>query len=281
MKPAPCTTSWWRRLVVPVLAALLALTFPLHAAAAGKAASSPDERFEAANALYETARYEEAAHAYQALADAGLVSPSLYLNLGNAWFKAGQEGRAVAAYRLGLQLSPRDGDLRFNLRHVRESLQGGPVPESLPSWFARLTLNEWTALFLAFYWIWSVLLVLGEWRPMLRTTLRGYTSSAGMAAALLLLCLVVAVTGQNGPTAAVVATPEAVVRYGPLDESPMHFQLNDGAEVEVLDRKDDWFQIKTRDGREGWLKRSETALVQPPTPGPSLHESLPPPPNAQ
>src|SRR5689334_19162351 len=76
--------------------------------------------FEEANKLYEQGKYAEAAAAYENLAPAHNGSPALYYNLGNAWFKAGQNGRAIAAYRKAEMLSPRDPNLRFNLNFVRK-----------------------------------------------------------------------------------------------------------------------------------------------------------------
>src|SRR5262249_6562621 len=66
--------------------------------------------FESANKLYYENKFPEAAAAYEKLLRPGTASAALYFNLGNAWFKAGQIGRALAAYRQAEQLSPRDPD---------------------------------------------------------------------------------------------------------------------------------------------------------------------------
>src|SRR4051794_29504249 len=69
--------------------------------------------FDQANKLYEQGKFAEAAGAYEKLAQSTPASPALYFNLGNAWFKAGQSGRAIAAYRRAEILAPRDPNLRF------------------------------------------------------------------------------------------------------------------------------------------------------------------------
>src|SRR5438132_12459707 len=61
---------------------LLAFPFALPAA-------SPNAEFEQANKLYEQGKFKEAAAAYQSLIDRGAESPTIYYNLGNAWYKAG------------------------------------------------------------------------------------------------------------------------------------------------------------------------------------------------
>src|SRR5512137_1502266 len=62
-------------------------------------AADPSSAFDAANRLYAQNKYSEAAAGYEQLIAAGSVSPALYFNLGNANFKSGQIGRALAAYR--------------------------------------------------------------------------------------------------------------------------------------------------------------------------------------
>ncbi len=61
------------------------------------------------------------------------------------------------------------------------------------------------------------------------------------------------------PTAVVIA-PEAKVRYGPFTESPLAFTVHDGAELRVLDQKDDWLQVTVGPRRIGWLRREQALL---------------------
>ena len=263
--PFPCARLPRDRRIV-FSASLLLLTVWIPAFLPAATVTNAHLRFEKANAHYETGQYTEAAQTYQGLIEEGVLAPELFLNLGNAWFKAEEMGRAIAAYRTGLHLAPRDPDLRFNLQHVREEVHGSEAPPvgGWQSWFTRLTLNEWTIIFMVAYWIWALLLILREWRPALQPTLHGYTTSAGIITALLLGCMAASWQAWIGQPEAVVTTPEAVVRYGPLEASQMHFQLRDGNEVLVLDEKvgeTSWVQIQAPDGREGWLKKSEVAEV--------------------
>src|ERR1700722_13167815 len=64
--------------------------------------------FESANILYDEGKYAEAAAGYDQLIAEGKVSAALYFNRGNALFKEGQIGRAIASYRQAQLLAPRD-----------------------------------------------------------------------------------------------------------------------------------------------------------------------------
>lgn len=230
-------------------------------------ASSPLAAFDQANRLYEKGQFTNAAAAYQQLIDAGHGSVTLWFNLGNAWFKAGQPGRAIAAWRQAEKLAPRDPYVRFNLQFARKQVTGSDAPNR-PLWqrfLGALTLDEWTLLACAGWWLWFGLLAAREARPALRPTLRGWTTTAGVAALALAVCLGAALRQQAAARTAVVVVPSAVVRHGPLDESQVAYQLRDGSEVTVLDEKavsdrEVWLQVRDEAGRRGWLKRDQVLL---------------------
>jgi tetratricopeptide (TPR) repeat protein len=224
--------------------------------------------FDQANKLYEQGKYEEAAGAYQALIQQGAISPAIYFNLGNAWFKAGQTGRAIAAYREAEQLSPRDPSVRFNLQFARKKVTGSEIRTG-GGWrdaVNNLTLNEWTIAAVIAFWIWFMVLILREVRPAWRTGLRNTSVTLGLvflAAAGLFYASYHAETHANS---AVVVSPNAIVRYGPLDESQVFYQLRDGSEVNVLDEKrtgekQSWLQVQDASRRTGWVKKQDVIMI--------------------
>ena len=219
--------------------------------------------FDLANKLYEEGKFSEAAAAYEKILQQGRASPALYFNLGNALFKAGQAGQAVLNYRLAERLAPRDPDIRANLKFARSSVATGatPTPSWWQRWTSRLALDEWTLLTSGALWLWLGLLTLGQWRPALRKSLSGYTATAGVGAALLALCLGQESYNRFAIKSVIVAAREAVVRYGPWNESPNHFTVRDGAELTALDSKDEWVQITDRDNRIGWLRRDQVLFL--------------------
>ncbi len=217
--------------------------------------------FEEANKLFAQGNYAGAAAAYQQLTKAGRVSPALLFNEGNAWFKAGELGRAITAYNRALALDPRDPDTLANLRFARERVAAPSAPPGrLARGFARLTLNEWTGLLCAAGWLCCGLLGGGEFWTAGRRRLRRYALWSGGLTAGLLLCLLLAVHYADAPRVVVVAR-EAVVRTSPFEEAASAFTANDGAELPVLDTKDAWVQISDGRQRTGWLKAETVARL--------------------
>ena len=233
-------------------------------------AAGTEVAFDAANKLYEESKFTEAAAGYEKLLAESNRSASIYYNLGTAYYKAGQMGRAIAAYRQAERLTPRDPNLRANLQFVRKRVNGedkSPLP-LWKSWTTLLTLNEGALLAAAALWIWFLLLAAREFRPAWKMPLSRSTLMAGLLTFLLWACLGVAAYVRFGEIPAIVIMKEAVVRYGPIDESQTAFTLPDGAEVTVLDTKGDWLQVREGAKRTGWLKRNQVTVMSETSPAP-------------
>ncbi len=231
---------------------------------AAGAAEDFTKGFDAANKLYEQGKYSDAARAYETLIGSGPVSPALYFNLGNAHFKSSQLGRAIAAYRQAGQLAPRDPDIRANLQFARNQVQGPTQPPG--RWergLGTLTVNEWTALTALAFWIWLLTLALRQLRPVWKPSLRTVTLGSGLAALGLGLCLASAFAARTQPIA-IATAHDCPVRSGPLDEAQTVFTTHDGAELAILDTKDNWLQVSTGQ-RSGWLKREQVRQFPLPT----------------
>ncbi len=237
----------------------------------GLAASDFTTQFDEANKLYEQGKFTEATQSYEALLTNGHATPTLFYNLGNAYYKAGQNGRAIAAYRQAQQLTPRDPSLSFNLEFVRKKVTGFETSRTpfMQRILGGLTINEWTILAACVYWLWFLLLALREFRPNLKVALRGYTATVGVSAGILATCLAAANYRQSTGLEAVVVVPNAVVRNGPLQESQVSYQAPDGSEVTVLDEKEVgagekkqlWLQVRNSDDHVGWLQRDQVTLL--------------------
>lgn len=243
----------------------LVLVIGIHVSASEPLSPGDDVRvqFDAANKLYEEGMYLEAIEAYENLIHQGNVSAAIHFNLGNACFKSGRSGLAIANYRLAACLAPRDSDIRRNLERARASLgDSAPSGQSLWNQFPLiLTLNELTLLAALSFWIWIGTRILRLPRPHRGKSFRFISLAAGASAAVFgawLGCKMLATVTR--PSAVAVA-PEVVVRFGPLEESPGHYTVGEGAEMRVLDRKQDWLRVRDSMGRTGWVQEDRLILI--------------------
>ena len=62
---------------------------------------------------------------------------------------------------------------------------------------------------------------------------------------------------------AVVTQRDAVMRLGPFEESQSALDLKNGAELRVLDRKQDWIQVTPDNRQLGWLPATSVRIIEP------------------
>ena len=215
-----------------------------------------------ANKLYAEGKFLDAAGAYEKILQAGAQSPALLFNAGNAEFKSGHLGKAIAAYRQAELLSPRDAELRANLAFVRNQVQGATQRESRwQSWVNSLTLNEGTILTVIFFWLMFAVLAVRQLRPAFAPKLRGVTRLAVMLTIFSGAVLVLQAANHFNASVAVVTSGEAVARSGPFDEAQSVFTARDGAELSVQASHDDWVQVVNNAGKIGWLSGKQVSVL--------------------
>jgi tetratricopeptide (TPR) repeat protein len=240
-----------RRRFAPLWLLAIAISFITQAA-------EPSNDFDAANRLYEKGDYAAAATAYQKLTTDGRASASLLFNLGNACFKNGQVGRAIAAYRQAEELAPRDPDIRANLKFVLSAVPGNnPRVSSLDRALDLMTLNErgfWTALA---FWIWFGCLALAQAKPALKNNLRSLVTAAAIFAVCFGAWYLQGLISRATDRKIVVIAPTAAVRFGPLEESQISFNVRDGNELKLLGTKDKWLQVTDASNRSGWIPKND------------------------
>ena len=219
--------------------------------------------FDQANKLYEEGKFSAAAEAYAKIIPAGNRSPAVLFNQGNAHFKAGQIGRAIAAYRSAGVMTPRDPDLRANLDFARQRVTGPTLrPAALRRWTDSLTTNEWTLLAIAPVWLWFALMIAGQVRPAFKPRLRNPLIVSGVAALIACGALGWILNARYNEQFVVVTARESVARFGPLAESQSAFTAADGAELLLLDAKDDWVQVSDGAKNSGWVKTNGVERVR-------------------
>ena len=82
-------------------------------------ASAQDEIVARGNEAYQAGDFAAAIDAYVAVLEAGFESADLHYNLGNAYFKAGDLGRAILAWERARVRAPGDADVEANLELAR------------------------------------------------------------------------------------------------------------------------------------------------------------------
>ena len=180
--------------------------------------------FEKANTLYKDGKHAEAAEAYLELSQTG-VSANLLFNMGNAYFKAGELGRALAAYQRALHLAPRHPDIMVNLRIAQRKALTEPLPLSLrQQWLRKLSLGEWTALASFCGTLFLILLTVRQVWPVSGASNILWTRLSAVATAVATLLLVMAVSIFQGINGRSPSAMESWFTPTPLNNRPNCFR---------------------------------------------------------
>ena len=227
-----------------------------------------------ANQLYEAGQFSQAAQAYQQLADQGFADSALFYNLGNAYFKQGDYGRAILNYRRAEQLAPRDADIEANLSLARaqivDQLDEITTQEGLFANLAGvtggwLTRNELAMTSLGL-WVSLTFLIVA-----FNSSKKGGGLREGLGYALVVtsLLLTVSLVGlvsrmyvNSAQAEAVVLAQEVDVTSGPGTQYVTEFALHNGAEVRMLETRGSWVRLALSDGElQGWVPAAAVEAV--------------------
>src|SRR5262245_5764076 len=132
------------RIIPAVLVAISLVPADASAAEPGRRERTFVRALEVFDASKSPQDYRESAALLESLLADGFRNGAVYYNLGNAYFRAGEYGRAIAAYRKAKAYRPRDPYLEANLRQAL-SLAPGRLPEPPAAW--------WTHVFFWSAWL--------------------------------------------------------------------------------------------------------------------------------
>lgn len=252
-----------------VLCVLLLLFFLSTLTALAQTEVSPTEAMLRANQQYEAGQYAAAVEIYEAILAAGLHNSDLYYNLGNAYFKQGELGRAILNYRRAQRLSPRDGDIAANLdfarRQAADRLEAsdGTLANLSQATAAWLTLNE--AVVLALF-VWVLICYFAVLAILLPRPRRIFNWTMGGLA--LLLLLGAASIGnrlynewQYPPAVVVARQIDITSGPGSADQYVVNFTLHAGAEVRLLESRPGWRRVALPGDLQGWAPVEAMAEV--------------------
>jgi tetratricopeptide (TPR) repeat protein len=232
--------------------------------------AGPGERqrtFIRALEVFDTAKtpreYRESAALLESLLADGFRNGAVYYNLGNAYFRAGDYGRAISAYRKAKPYRPRDPYLDANLRQAL-SAAPGHLPDPPALWWSHVL-------------FWSAWLSFPE---KANTAFAGYLLAALLAAGALFLrrprvywmaaALVIGATvlaldaglayADIGWSRHGVVTADTIARKGIGKDYEAAFDqpLKDGAEFTILSESGDWIFGHFEGIGDGWLRREHT-----------------------
>ena len=219
---------------------------------------------------YEKGEYQKAADLYESLTKEGYNSADLYYNLGNAYYKAGENAQAILNYERALLYAPNDADLKTNLEIAKLKTVDkiDPVEKIfIYNWIDSIrnmnTSNQWATIavgaFVLFLGCFALYFIGGKvWMKKI----------AFFSAILLFILILFANSAASAQKERLVNRDYAIVfaksvtaKSTPADSGTDLFVLHDGTKVKVKSKVGEWYEVELADGNIGWIPSSKLEII--------------------
>src|SRR5437762_10996930 len=110
--------------------------------------------FDKANQEYAQGHFKEAIAGYETLVRSGPLSANLFYDLGNAYFRTGDFGRAILSYERALALEQHHPEAAANLQIARDEARALEMQQSWPDRYLRFaSINQYSITAVVAFWI--------------------------------------------------------------------------------------------------------------------------------
>lgn len=253
-----------------LLVTLAAASVPAEAGRQGErreagARQTPQTLLARANAVYASQRWSEAERLYRGVLEAAPASTSARHGLGNALYRQGRRGAALAQWIGALRRDPGDAAVRRNVALVRAELAAAAgafdadaiaaPPQTVldrlsPAAVAWILAAALDAAAVAF----AVALLVRRARVVATVTLVLIL----VAAAALAAATAIAWAGRPG---AVVAAVQGRARASPSETAAVALALPEGTALRPGEARGAWTFVSLPNGLSGWLPADEVAVI--------------------
>ncbi len=241
----------------------LAIFFCLAFGIVGSSLAQPDADFTKATQEYAQGHFKEAISGYEALVRAGQFSATVFYDLGNAYFRSGDFGRAILNYERALALERHHPEATANLEIARDEARALELQQSWPERYLQFSsVNQYIIAAAAAFWLAAFALV---------TLIFARRRSATLVA-LLIFCLMLSGVaiyaaytlerGPNGSALAIVTGKNVQARLATADTANSVLALPPGSEVKILSARGDWIYAALPNNLRGWIPAKDAQQVR-------------------
>jgi len=241
------------------LAFFLCINFAITSAALAQA----DAEFAKANQEFAQGHFKEAISGYEALIRSGQWSANVFYDLGNAYFRTGDFGRAILNYERALALERHHPEATANLQIARDEAHALEIqPSSLERYLQFASLNQHSIAAATAFWlaIFAMFVLIFKQRRSAR------------AIALSICCLLVLAVavyaiftlerGSKGQALAVVTGKDVQARLATADTANSVLALPAGSEIKILSTRGDWIYAALPNNLRGWIPAKNAEQVR-------------------
>jgi tetratricopeptide (TPR) repeat protein len=243
------------------VAAMAAVAMVLFTFLAVSAQAQSDSLFDKANREYAAGDFKEAITDYEVLVQKRDYSANLFYDLGNAYFRTQDFGKAILNYERALALDRHHAEARANLGVARDEaraleLQTGTAER----WLRFASANQFAVAGAIAFW---VFVCLGAYLVFARR--RGPGAIVLATFALLVFAVAAyeahATDRMNGANA-IVTGKDVQARVATADTANSVLALPAGSEIRVVSKRGDWIYAALPNNLRGWIPANSAEPVR-------------------
>src|SRR5213596_2545159 len=222
-----------------------------------------DGDFEKANQEYAQGHFAEAISGYETLVRSGQWSANLFYDLGNAYFRTGDFGRAILNYERALALERHHPEATANLQIARDEAHALEMQQSWPERHLEFaSINQYSIAAAVAFWVGVfciVRLIFARWRSVSTIAL---TTFSVVVFVIALLAIYELHRGSKGRALAIVTGKDVQARLATADTANSVLALPPGSEVKILSTRGDWIYAALPNNLRGWIPAKNAEPVR-------------------
>jgi tetratricopeptide (TPR) repeat protein len=219
--------------------------------------------FDKANQQYAQGHFKEAISGYEALVRAGQWSANLFYDLGNAYFRVGDFGRAVLNYERALALERHHPEATANLQIARDEAHALELQQSWPERYLQFaSVNEYSIAAAIAFWLAVFAIVMLLFARRRSATLTAMLMFCLLVSAVAIYAVYTLERGSNGSALAIVTGKNVQARLATADSANSVLALPPGSEVKILSTRGDWIYAALPNTLRGWIPAKDTQQVR-------------------
>jgi tetratricopeptide (TPR) repeat protein len=240
---------------------LIALLF--CAGSAMSAIAQSNTEFAKANQEFAQGNFKEAITGYETLVRAGQWNANLFYDLGNAYFRTRDFGRAILNYERALALDQHHPEATANLQIARDEARALELqPTRVEHYLQFASIKQYSIAAAVAFWLGILAIVM---------VIFARRRSAALISLSILCLLVCAVAvwaihtldnGSEGRGLAIVTGNDVQARLATADTANSVLALPPGSEIKILSTRGDWMYAALPNDLRGWIQTKNAEQVR-------------------
>ena len=239
------------------------ISFLFYVLATPSVFAQGDAEFGKANQAFAQGHFKEAIIGYEGLVRDRQWSANIFYDLGNAYFRAGDFGRAILNYERALALEQHHPEATANLQIARDEAHALELQSSWPERYLQFaSVNQYSIAAAVAFWIAALCFVALIFTPRRSAAVISLQLAMLLVFAGAIFAIWQLERGSKASGLAIVTGKDVQARLATADTANAVLALPPGSEVKILSTRGDWIYAALPNNLRGWIPAKNAEQVR-------------------